>query len=103
MTTTQPVSYVKAHLAEVIDSVRDSRDPVTITQNGSPSVVLVDHKSYQRTRDALAILKLVAMGEHDVGRSLRMCWPLEEKYIQHTFDSACSRIIEICHASIENR
>jgi prevent-host-death family protein len=66
MNTTRPVSYVKAHLAEVIESVRESRDPVTITQNGSPSAVLVDHESYQRTRDALAILKLVAMGEHDV-------------------------------------
>ena len=75
MTTTQPVSYVKAHLAEVIDSVRDSRDPVTITQNGSPSVVLVDHKSYQRTRDALAILKLVAMGEHDVAMGRTVSQP----------------------------
>ncbi len=66
MATTQSVSYVKAHLAEVIDSVRGSRDPITITQNGSPSAVIIDHESYQRTRDTLAILKLVAMGEHDV-------------------------------------
>lgn len=66
MPTTQPVSYVKAHLAEVLDRVRESHDPLTITQSGVPSAVIVDHESYQRTRDALALLKLVAMGDHDV-------------------------------------
>ena len=66
MPTTQSVSYVKAHLAEVLDAVRDNHDPVTITQNGAPSAVIVDHESYQRTRDALALLKLVAMGEQDL-------------------------------------
>jgi prevent-host-death family protein len=72
MPTTQPVSYVKAHLAEVLDHVRESHDPVTVTQNGSPSAVIVDHESYQRTKDALALLKLVAMGEKDVatGRTI---------------------------------
>lgn len=66
MPATQPVSYVKAHLAEVLDQVRESHDPVTVTQNGAPSAVIVDHESYQRTRDALALLKLTAMGEKDV-------------------------------------
>ena len=66
MPATQSVSYVKAHLAEVLDQVRESHDPVTVTQNGAPSAVIVDHESYQRTREALALLKLVAMGEKDV-------------------------------------
>jgi prevent-host-death family protein len=72
MPTTQPVSYVKAHLAEVLDRVQESHDPVTVTQNGAPSAVIVDHESYQRTRDALALLKLVAMGEKDIveGRTI---------------------------------
>ena len=63
---TRSVSYVKAHLAEVIDRVRDSRDPLTITQNGTPTAVVIDHESYQRTREALAMLKLVAMGAHEI-------------------------------------
>lgn len=72
MPTTQPVSYVKAHLAEVLDRVQESHDPVTVTQNGAPSAVIVDHESYQRTREALALLKLVAMGEKDIaeGRTI---------------------------------
>ncbi len=72
MPATKPVSYVKAHLAEVLDHVRESHDPITVTQNGSPSAVIVDHDSYQRTQEALAILKLAAMGEKDVavGRTI---------------------------------
>ncbi len=65
---TQSVSYVKAHLAEVIDSVRASHDPLVITQNGANTAVIVDHDSYQRTRQALAMLKLVAMGEQDIAK-----------------------------------
>ena len=65
---TQSVSYVKAHLAEVIDSVRASHDPVVITQNGANTAVIIDHDSYQRTRQALAMLKLVAMGEQDIAK-----------------------------------
>jgi prevent-host-death family protein len=65
---TQSVSYVKAHLAEVIEAVRVSHDPVVITQNGASTAVLVDHDSYQRTRQALAMLKLVAMGEQDIAK-----------------------------------
>jgi prevent-host-death family protein len=65
---TQSVSYVKAHLAEVIDSVRASHDPLVITQNGANTAVLQDHESYQRTRQALAMLKLVAMGEQDIAK-----------------------------------
>lgn len=70
MPTTRPVSYVKAHLAEVLDQVRESHGPITVTQNGSPSAVIVDHESYRRTQEALAILKLVAMGEKDVTAGL---------------------------------
>ncbi len=69
---TQSVSYVKAHLAEVIDSVRASHDPVVITQNGANTAVIIDHDSYQRTRQALAMLKLVAMGEQDIAKGRRI-------------------------------
>jgi prevent-host-death family protein len=65
---TQSVSYVKAHLAEVIDSVRASHDALIITQNGANTAVIVDHESYQRTRQALAMLKLLAMGEQDIAK-----------------------------------
>lgn len=64
----QSISYVKAHLAQVIDEVRDGGGPMIVTQNGASSVVIQHHESYERTREALMMLKLVAMGEADVAK-----------------------------------
>ncbi len=60
------ISYVKAHLAEVIEELRSAQGPLVITQNGASRAVLQDHESYERMRAALAMLKLVALGERDV-------------------------------------
>jgi prevent-host-death family protein len=68
MSSTQSVSFVKAHLAEVIQEVNASHQPMVVTQNGASTAVIQDHASYQRTRDALLMLKLVAMGEADVAK-----------------------------------
>jgi len=65
---TQSVSYVKAHLAEVINRVKESHDPIMVTQNGECTVVIQDHEAYQRTRQALAMMKLISMGEQDIAK-----------------------------------
>jgi prevent-host-death family protein len=72
MPTIQSISYVKAHFAQVIDEVTSSRQPVFITQNGNGTAVIQDHYTYQRTQDALAMLKLMAMGQADAaaGRTI---------------------------------
>lgn len=62
----QSVSYVKSHLAQVIEEVRDGGGPLLITQNGATSAVIQDPESYERTQQALVILKLVAMANEDV-------------------------------------
>ncbi len=62
----KPISYVKANLAKVIEEVRETSGPIVITQNGSEKAVLQDSESYERMRSALAMLKLIAMGEADV-------------------------------------
>jgi prevent-host-death family protein len=61
----QSVSYVKAHLAQVIDGVRRGGGPMIVTQNGSTAAIIQDPESYERTQQALAMLKLVAMAEED--------------------------------------
>jgi prevent-host-death family protein len=65
---TQSISHVKAHLAEVIEKVRESHDPLVITQNGANTAVIQDYESFQRIGKALAMLKLIAMGEHDIAK-----------------------------------
>lgn len=72
MANSQSISFVKSHFAEVIQEVNSSRQVMVVTQNGASTAVIQDHESYQRTRDALMMLKLVAMGEADIakGRSV---------------------------------
>ena len=62
----QSVSYVKAHLAQVIDEVRNGSGPMLITQNGATTAVIQDPESYERTQQAMAMLKLVAMADADI-------------------------------------
>jgi prevent-host-death family protein len=62
----QSVSYVKSHLAQVIDDVRDGGGPMIVTQNGATAAVIQDPESYERTQQAMAMLKLVAMAHEDV-------------------------------------
>ncbi len=62
----QSVSFVKAHLAQVIEDVRGGGGPMIVTQNGATAAVIQDPESYERTQQALAMLKLVAMAEEDV-------------------------------------
>ncbi len=64
----QSVSYVKSHLAQAIKDIGDGNGPLIITQKGATAAVLQDAESYKRTQDALAMLKLVAMAEHDVSK-----------------------------------
>jgi prevent-host-death family protein len=59
-------SYVKAHFAEVIATVRRGAEPLLVTQNGASAVVIQDHEAFGRMRKALLLLKLVALGEREV-------------------------------------
>jgi prevent-host-death family protein len=65
---TRAISYVKAHLAEVLEAARETGEPVVITQNGEGTAVLQDLASWEADRRTLAMLKLVALGERDVAR-----------------------------------
>jgi len=62
----RPVTYLKTRAAELLSQVNESRRPVVITQNGEPKGVLQDPESYERMRDAIGMMKLLAQGEADV-------------------------------------
>jgi prevent-host-death family protein len=62
----KPITYMKTHSAELVAAVNKKRSPVVITQNGEPRVVVMDIESYERTQDALALLKLIAQSEEDL-------------------------------------
>ena len=62
----KPVSYLKLHSADLLNQVNDTHRPVIITQNGEPRAVLQDAESYENTRAALGLLKLLAQAENDI-------------------------------------
>lgn len=63
--TIEPVTVLKSKSAEIIRRARRTRQPVVITQNGKPTAVLQDVESFDRQRQALLLLLVLARGERD--------------------------------------
>ena len=62
----KPISYLKAHAAEIIRWLEEKREPLVITQNGEARVVMQDVKSYDETQETLALLKILALGNRQI-------------------------------------
>ncbi|MBI4585626.1 MAG: type II toxin-antitoxin system Phd/YefM family antitoxin [Planctomycetes bacterium] len=80
----EPVTVLKTKSAELIRKARESKKPVVITTNGRPSAVLVDVESYQRQRNALLLLKLLAQGDQEVRRKKIKSHAQAKKHFQAT-------------------
>lgn len=65
-TRIKPISYLKAHSAEVIRELGEGASPLVITQNGEAKAVIQDVASYAETQELLALLKLLAMARDDM-------------------------------------
>jgi prevent-host-death family protein len=64
----RPISYLKAHAAEISRSLNELREPMVITQNGEARLVVQDIRSYEQTQETLALLKILALGNQEVTR-----------------------------------
>jgi prevent-host-death family protein len=58
-----PISDLRQDAAGIIKSAAASNEPVSITQRGRASAVLVSSSAYQRTQRELDILRVLARGE----------------------------------------
>ena len=65
-TRVKPISYMKAHAADVLTDIATTREPIAITQNGEVKAVLQDAASYDETQQTLALLKLLALGNREI-------------------------------------
>ncbi len=65
-TQVKPISYLKSHAAEIVRDITESREPMLITQNGEARLVVMDVCSYEEHEETLALLKLLAMGNHEI-------------------------------------
>jgi prevent-host-death family protein len=62
----KPISYLKANAARVIDGLKQSHQPMVITQNGEAAMVIQSVADYEQTQETLALLKVLAQSQQAV-------------------------------------
>jgi prevent-host-death family protein len=62
----KPISYLKAHAAEIVRNLAGQDKPLIITQNGEAKVVMQNIESYEQTQETMALLKILALGTRQI-------------------------------------
>ncbi len=62
----KPISFLKAHAADVIKELNETHGTMIITQHGEAKAVIQDIDEYERVQEALALLKMIAQGQKDL-------------------------------------
>jgi prevent-host-death family protein len=65
-TAVKPISHIKSHASEVISEISETGNPVVVTVNGEARVIIQDIKEYEKDREGMAMLKILAMGRKDM-------------------------------------
>jgi prevent-host-death family protein len=60
---TELVTTLKRKATQILKDVRESKEPVLITEHGLPSVYLVDAEDFERREEKLKLLEGLARGE----------------------------------------
>jgi prevent-host-death family protein len=58
-----PVSDLRQDAAVVLKKIRNSREPLIITQRGRPAAVLLSVEEYEREHSERQLLRMLARGE----------------------------------------
>ena len=62
----KPISYLKAHAAEIVRTLGVRQEPLIITQNGKAKVVIQDIDSYENMQETVALLRVLALGNRQI-------------------------------------
>lgn len=62
----RPVSYLKAHISEIIRQLGEHHQPLIITQNGEARAIMQDIQSYEQQQETMALLKILALGNRQI-------------------------------------
>jgi len=63
---TELVTTLKRQATRLLSEIRDSGEPVLITEHGKPAAYLVDVDSYEFTQHRIQILEGIARGERAI-------------------------------------
>lgn len=64
-----PVTDLRQDAAAALKRVRESRQPLIITQRGRAAAVMLSVEAYERAEHELQLLRLLARGEKEVAAS----------------------------------
>ena len=62
----QPISYLKAHAADVARNLGKQGGTLIITQNGEAKLAVQNIESYEQTQETMALLKILALGNREI-------------------------------------
>lgn len=62
----KPISHIKSHASEIISEISETGNPVIVTVNGEARAIIQDIKEYEKDRESMAMLKILAMGRKDI-------------------------------------
>ena len=61
----KPISFFKAHAADVLRELNETHGTMILTQNGEAKAVIQDIDEYERIQEALSLMKMIAQGQED--------------------------------------
>src|SRR3989442_15700176 len=62
----KPISFFKAHAAEILRDLSERRGTVILTQNGEAKAVLQDVRDWEDMQESVALLRIVAQSRKSV-------------------------------------
>ncbi|MFH2130423.1 MAG: type II toxin-antitoxin system Phd/YefM family antitoxin [bacterium] len=62
----KPISYLKSHAADIIRNIGKTQEPLIITQNREAKAIVQDIKSFEKERETMAMLKILALGNQQI-------------------------------------
>jgi len=60
------LTQFKSRASQQIKALKETSEPLILTQNGRATVVVEDYAQYQRQQKSLTLLRLMLQGEYDI-------------------------------------
>jgi len=62
-----PVSDLRQNAAKILKQLKDSKEPLIITQRGRAAAVMLSVETFKRSEHDKELLRLLAKGEREIG------------------------------------
>ena len=62
-----PVSDLRQNAAKILKHLKDSKEPLIITQRGRAAAVMLSVETFERSEHDKELLRLLAKGEREIG------------------------------------